>query len=411
MSRQFSDHYVLFICGGRWQLPWLQYLKNKGHRIILADPYESSVCVPYADVFLKFDARNCDGIEAAVRAGGYNIAFVTSDQTDVATQTVAELSHRFGTPGNDPAVTELFSNKYQNRAFVQREFGAHIPLFSKVRNEQELKSFLQQVGGDIIIKPADAQSSRGIHCISQDTPGLNALLADALSQTPQDYIIAEQFIKGTELTVEGICANGRHYTLAISAKKHFRTGIASELRYPAALPDAFRARLLAFHNEMVQRTGLNSGITHAEYLVNPDQDEFTLVEVACRGGGTLIPSDIVPWVSGVPVYDLLYDLIQGKTPDIRPLEQPRHAVLHFFEFPAGRVKAIHGLEEARRIPGVRMTELEFGPGSVIRPAGDDRGRQGFTIVFAGTAAELEQRLQAVIAAIHVETETPETISS
>lgn len=398
-----SEKYVLYICGGRWQLPWLQYLKNKGHKIILADPYETSVCVAHADVFLKFDARDVDGIEQAVKSAEYSLEFVTSDQTDVATQTVAELSKRFGTRGNHPDVTQLFSNKYLNRAFAQREFGQHIPAFRMVKSADEVLSFMNETGGDIIIKPADAQSSRGIHRITGDLQNIEAIVADALSQTPQDYIIAEQFIVGREITVEGIQAGRKHHTLAISSKKHFRTGIASELRYPADISAAFKNELLAFHNAMVEKTGLEFGITHAEYLINEANNEFFLVEVACRGGGTLIPSDIVPWVSGVSVYDVFYELIRGNVSEINALEQPRHAILHFFEFPAGMVKAIKGLDEAQKLHGVLLAELEFEVGAILKPAGDDRGRQGFAILFADNAEELENLLNQVNNTIKVET--------
>lgn len=398
-----SEKYVLFICGGRWQLPWLLYLKNKGHKIILADPHETSVCVAHADVFLKFDARDVDGIEQAVKSSGYIIEFVTSDQTDIATQTVAELSKRFGTRGNLPEITQLFSNKYQNREFVQREFGQHMPAFRKVKKAEEVQHFLNETGGDIIIKPADAQSSRGIHRIAQDSENIEVVLADALSQTPQNYIIAEKFIHGHEITVEGIQAGGKHHTLAISAKKHFRTGIASELRYPADISAEFKNKLLAFHNAMIEKTGLEFGITHAEYLIDEAKNDFYLVEVACRGGGTLIPSDIVPWVCGVSVYDVFYELIRGNVSEINALEQPRHAILHFFEFPAGMVKAITGLDEAQKLPGVLLAELEFEVGAILKPAGDDRGRQGFAILFADNAEELENLLNQVNNTIKVET--------
>ena len=32
-----NDKYTLFLCGGKWQLPWFKFLKNKGHKLILVD--------------------------------------------------------------------------------------------------------------------------------------------------------------------------------------------------------------------------------------------------------------------------------------------------------------------------------------------------------------------------------------
>jgi hypothetical protein len=92
-----------------------------------------------------------------------------------------------------------------------------------------------------MVKPADAQSSRGItRLAAQSSPAdIAAAFDNALAQTTQDFVVAEQFIVGTEITVEGIKTPKGHHTLAISAKKHFRTGIASELRYPAPLGTDF----------------------------------------------------------------------------------------------------------------------------------------------------------------------------
>jgi biotin carboxylase len=401
VSTLTADSYVLFICGGRWQLPWLLYLKKKGHKIILVDPFDTSVCVPHADVFLKFDARDCNGIESAVNSAGFKIDFVSSDQTDVAVQTVAELSKRFGTRGNHPDVTKLFCNKLLNREFVQREFGRHIPPFRKVKTTDEVWDFMNETGGDIIIKPADAQSSRGIHRINGDSSNIESKVAEALLQTPQDYIIAEQFIVGREITIEGIHAGGKHHTLAISAKKHFRTGIASELLYPANLKETLKSELIAFHDSMVERTGLEFGITHAEYLIDETNNNFYLVEMACRGGGSLIPSDIVPFVSGVDVYSAFYDLQQGKTPQLVPDKRQKHAVLYFFEYPSGLVEDVKGLEKASQLPGIHSLELEFKCGDIIKSAGDDRSRQGYTIVFADSEHELEERLQRLINTLEV----------
>jgi carbamoyl-phosphate synthase large subunit len=401
MNTQPHNGYVLFICGGKWQMPWLQFLKDKGHRIILVDPYETSPCVPLADIHLKRDARDVEGIMLDIASGGWEIVFVSSDQTDVSTDTVAMLSERLGTRGNHPEAVLRFSNKAINREFVQALNPARIPAFSRIHDTRELSAFLQSAGSDIMVKPADAQSSRGItRLTAQSSPAdIAAAFDNALAQTTQDFVVAEQFIVGTEITVEGIKTPKGHHTLAISAKKHFRTGIASELRYPAPLGTDLQRELTEFHNNLIERSGLDYGITHAEYIVADQQ--FYLVEMACRGGGTLIPSDIVPHVSGVDVYEALYQLQMGNEPEMNPKAEPAHAILYFFEFPEGRVERIEGLEKAASLPGVHSLELEFAEGDILKPAGDDRGRQGFAIVLAPDAETLDARLQALIATLTI----------
>lgn len=398
-----SHGHILFICGGKWQLPWMRYLKNKGHQIVLADPNENLPCAALADIHIRCDARDVAGIYLEVQNRGLKIDFVTSEQTDVSTQTVAALSAMLGTYANSSEAVERFANKAVNRTFVAGIDASRMPAFRKVYNPEDAMQFLREFPGDAMLKPADAQSSRGISRMAAgcDEATLNKAIRAAFAQTPLDYVLIEQFIEGHEITVEGIMTPNGHHTLAISAKKHFRTGIASDLQYPAPLDATLEAALTAFHNDIIAKTGLQFGVTHAEYIINPQG--FYLVEMACRGGGTLIPSDIVPHVSGVPVYDTLYDMQMQETVSVKPLSESRHALLHFFEFPAGKVQAIKGLEEAALIPGVHALELEFSEGDTLKPAGDDRGRQGYAILLANNQKELQACLDAVNKTLKVET--------
>ena len=397
-----NQSFVLFICGGKWQLPWLSYVKNKGHKIALVDPFTTSSCVPYADIHLQLDARNVQGIISEVESMGLTIEFVTSDQTDVSTTTVALLSAHFGTFGNSIESVKRFSNKAINREFVSAVGRKQLPDFCKVSSAEELLAFIQNSQSAVMLKPADAQSSRGVNKLAKESTLTDCELAlqQAFQHTVLDYVLAESFVHGFEITVEGLMTPVGHHTLAISSKKHFRTGIASELRYPANLNSQLEKELIAFHNGLIQNTGLDFGITHAEYII--DKNEFFLIEMACRGGGSLIPSDIVPWVSGVNVYDALYKMQKGEKPVIQKKQNEGSALLYFFEFPAGEVLEIKGVDSAKNLPGVHCLELEFTVGSVLKPAGDDRGRQGYCILFAESEQELNDRLQSVLRTIHVE---------
>jgi len=111
----------------------------------------------------------------------------------------------------------------------------------------------------------------------------------------------------------------------------------------------------------------------------------------------------VPHVSGVPVYDTLYALQMQEQVSIKPLSESRHGLLHFFEFPAGKVEDIQGLEEAITIPGVHALELEFAVGDTLKPAGDDRGRQGYAILLTESQNELNACLDAMNKSVKVET--------
>lgn len=400
--------FVLFLAGGKWQVPWIIYLKQKGHNIILVDPNLNPPAKKYCDIYLRYDVKDTVCIRDYVENLGVNIEFVTSDQTDVATIPVARLSAHFRTPHNPLEVVQRFANKYVSREFVKKQIGSeHIPQYRKIESLKALEAFQQHMNKSLIIKPADAQSSRGIFMLPIEARAeeLEEQFYTSLAGSQCDYLIAEELVDGREITIEGIMANHCHQVLTASSKTHFRTGIASNLNYPLRIDKGLQKQIFAFHNALVEAAGLRFGITHSEYIVDEVNNSFYLVEMACRGGGTLIPSDIVPWVSGVKVYDVFYKQLRGKHSNITHQEQidiDKAAKLHFFEFEPGKVHNIHDLEKAREIPGVHRLEFEFKAGDEIFAASDDRGRQGFLVILAETEKAIDDILQQVYETVFIE---------
>src|SRR6185369_2185955 len=115
------------------------------------------------------------------------------------------------------------------------------------------------------------------------------------------------------------------------------------------------------------------------------------------GGGSLISSDIVKWVSGVDLYEILLNDLHGIPTDVKSIPLlKRNALLHFFEFPGGIVKEIKGVNKISKMPGVRMIRLDIKAGEFIQPAHDDRSRQGLLIIYGNSKADLERKFEAAM---------------
>ncbi|MBX2905393.1 MAG: ATP-grasp domain-containing protein [Taibaiella sp.] len=397
----FSSKHALVVAGGQWQVPLINFLQKRGYKVTVADPFDSSPGVMVADAHVKADVRDYAGILSAV--AGQKFDLITTDQSDIAVETVAALAQHFGVKAMDPDVIRKFTNKYESRQFAGK-IGMPVPAYGIAHSLAEVQQQIERLGLPVILKPVDAQSSRGIFMINeQNHSALAEMVAQTFKESRADHILVEQFFVGTELTVEGICSGGKHKTLAVSEKRHFRTGIASDLIYPAHIPGQVWQQIVELNDKYVEESGLEFGITHAEYLYNRDSGEICLVEIACRGGGTLISSHITNWVAGVNVYDMHVSNLEGGVTDVRAIQcLKRSAVLHFFEFPNGTVKKISGLDAIRVIDGVAMIKLDFTEGSVIKAANDDRSRQGFVIVLADDPGELKHKLDQIIDLLKVE---------
>jgi aspartate/methionine/tyrosine aminotransferase/biotin carboxylase len=394
---------VLIVAGGIWQVPIINFIKNKGHKVFVVDPYLHSPGVPLADKHIACDVRDFETIKSHI--GNHQFRFIASDQTDVSVNTIAQLNTLLGLNGNPIEVTDKFVNKYQMR-ILAASLKIPIPSFAKIERISELHSFIKKAGLPVILKPADSQSSRGVVKIDRENiQHSEHFFVNSLKFANCGYLIAEEFIEGKELTVEGFASNYKHRTLAISLKQHFRTGIASELKYPAEIPENIYNEVERLNDIFVENSGLRFGITHAEYIINMKTGRIALIEIACRGGGTLISSDIINWVTGVNVYELYYNNLLGSAVDVKELAVlKRNAILKFFEFPVGKVKKIYGINEVRKIKEIKNIELFIKPGDNLIPADDDRSRHGYYIAYAESKEKLDDVITRVQNKINVEYE-------
>lgn len=393
-SNSVSKTKVLVVGGGLWQTPLIKYLKDKGHLVYVVDPYLHSPGVKFADKHIVCDVRDAEEIYKQLK--GEEFKFVCSDQSDISVNTVSILNNLFGLSGNRIEVTDNFVNKFKMRELAS-SLNIPCPNYKKIFNVSDLKDFIKECRLPIILKPADSQSSRGVIKIdSENLTEISSFVVSSLKYSNCGYLIAEEFMDGEEVTVEGFASNRLHKTLAISLKKHFRTGIASELRYPADIPDAMYRKLEEYNDRFVNGSGLEFGITHAEYIINRNTGDINIIEIACRGGGTLISSDIVRWVSGVDIYDLFYKSLNSETIQMQDVKVVKnHAILKFFEFKQGKVKSIDGFNEVANWPEILSANLDFKDGDILQPAEDDRSRQGYFIAIAKSKNELDKIIDRV----------------
>ena len=67
---------IIFIAGGPWQKPFVQYLKDKGHFIAIVNPVATNTTL-LADIHIKCDISDLNTIEKYVKK--LNPMFITSD--------------------------------------------------------------------------------------------------------------------------------------------------------------------------------------------------------------------------------------------------------------------------------------------------------------------------------------------
>jgi biotin carboxylase len=389
----------MVVAGGEWQVPIIRKAKEMGLFVINTNLYPDSPGFRYADMCLVADVLDLEKQLAC--AYKYRPDGIITDQSDIAVSTVACLCEQLDLPGIGIQKAELFTNKWRMREFLLSH-DYDTPAFRLCDSPHHAAEFARQIGYPVVLKPVANQSSRGVFKVNSDEELLERY-SETLTFSRGSVILVEEFIKGIELTIEGFKTVRKHYSLAVSRKKHLEHNpmVASELFYSPTTKGVDYNRLKRDHDGLVQKMELPFGITHAEYIYS--KGKFYLVEIAARGGGTKISSDIVPAISGIDTNELLISMALGAQIDglDLPVIKKRLAVLAFFNFERGKVGRITGVEQVRSMPEVLDISLSFEPGDYIEPPADDRSRHGYFIATASTRPALEMVSKRIRSTVQV----------
>ena len=95
------------------------------------------------------------------------------------------------------------------------EAGVPQPRFAAVRKLSERHRAADEVGFPAVLKPADSGGQRGIFLV-ESVDDIDAHLHEALSASPTQEAILEQYVEGTEMNGIVIARNGEAWTLTLS---------------------------------------------------------------------------------------------------------------------------------------------------------------------------------------------------
>ncbi len=393
---------IMVIAGGDWQCPIVKKAKELGHYVVCSNLYENSPAFAYADEYRIADVR--DKEKNLEYAREIQPDAIITDQTDISVPTVAYIAEKIGVEGIGYPKSLLFTNKVKMRDFCFSK-GFPAPRYIECSSMIEAQDFFNEMKKPMIIKPIDSQSSRGIHIINS-IDDINIFFDDAISYSNGGRkVIVEEYIDGTEFTVDGIKTKDSYYVTAISKKEHYdyNPNIAKKLLFSHYDEEYDYQDLRELNRRMVLAMGLPFGLTHAEYKYY--NGEFYLIEIAARGGGTKISSDIVPFMSGIDTNTALINMSLNKDVHCNLIYRlDKYALLGFFDLQQGKVKHIRGIEKALHIDGVVDMSLPLGDGDIIKDAGDDRSRIGHYIISATSKKDLLLKERELLNSINIDYE-------
>lgn len=322
---------------------------------------------------------------------------------EAVTLPAALVAEALGLPHNPAAAVAAATNKRRQREILAAA-GLPVPAFTPLSLDGDLAGAAAGLTYPRVVKPLSLSGSRGV--IRADHPAqllaacarIKAILAAAAGEAgvgpPGREVLAEAFVPGAEIALEGLLIDGRLRVLCLFDKPDPLDGpFFAETLYitPSRLPLPVQTAAAAAVEGAARALGLREGPVHAELRVNPHG--VWLLEVHPRSIGGRC-SRVLRFGTGMSLEEIILRQALGMT--LGALErEPMPAGVLMLPVPrAGVLREIRGLEAAAALPGVEEVLLTAHPGQVVAPLPDQALYLGFVFARGGTTGFVEHALRS-----------------
>lgn len=309
----------------------------------------------------------------------------------------AVVGDRLGIASNPLAPVLLTSNKGRMREHLDAEGIRSIP-YVVAGSPEAVIDFAQRCGWPVILKPIGGTGSKQIHKLHaarEVAPAYAAIVKDF----PNAHPIAEKFMTGPEVSVEGFSWHGKHTILGVTDKittgaPHF---VETGHSMPSALAPAVVEQIKALTEKFLLSIGHMNGPSHTELIVT--EDGPVIIESHTRTGGDRI-FEMVELVHGV---DMIGATLQGYAgQEAAPVStRAGGAAIRYLTLSQGEITAIAGIEQACTAAGVVCCDIALQIGMRTNGFKNSNERHGYILAVGDSAAEAIENVERAMKQIHI----------
>src|SRR2546426_195839 len=321
---------------------------------------------------------------------------------DETTVLAAMASKALGMPHTPVESVRATRDKHRMREIL-RAAGVPVPQFLRISLAEDPWEAAGRVAYPCVLKPLFLSASRGVIRANRPEEFASAFLrVKALLSLPEvagkggesaRWILAETYIPGTEVALEGLLVGGILRELALFDKPDPLEGpFFEETIYitPSRLPQPFRREIVACAARTASALGLVEGPVHAELRINTEG--VWPLEVAARSIGGLC-SRTLRFGAGVSLEELILRHALGTNLDSLERE-PCAAGVMMIPIPgAGVLKEFGGVEKAREVAGIEELTQSIPLGQAVTPLPEGSRYLGFIFAKAASPAAVEEALR------------------
>jgi biotin carboxylase len=354
------------------------------------------------DSFLTLDFADPDGAAAVVadfsRTRPLRAVVGVDDLTSVAAAAIAE---RLGLTSSGVVAVKTARDKYQMRECLAAA-GVPIPRYRRIALKDDPFLAARGVAFPCVLKPLTLSASRGViraNNVDQFIAAfrrIGALLARddvSVSGDAAGFLLAEAFVPGIEVALEGLSIGGTLHALALFDKPDPLDGPFFEETLfvtPSRLPARVQERIREVTANACAALGLAEGPVHAELRVNAEGP--WVLEIAPRSIGGLC-SRTLRFGTGMSLEELILRHALGRP--IASLDRERRAAgVMMIPIPrAGRLRAVSGEDQARAVAGIEDVTITAHREQALVPLPEGWQYLGFIFARGETPGAVEAALR------------------
>ncbi len=246
---------------------------------------------------------------------------VALDEFDLAG--AALIREHMRLPGLGESATRYFRDKLAMRAQAKK-MGVKVPEFTGVFNHADVSEWMKVTPGPWLLKPRMNASAIGIKPIA-NADELWPIL-EQLGDLQSHYVL-ERFVAGEVFHCEGVSWKGKvlfaqpfQYGRPPMQTMH-QGGVFTTRNL--AMNSADARGILKIHKQLLKALGMQSGVTHSEFIKSADDGEFYFLETAARVGGAYIAeacefaTGINPWKQWAAIEKALATGEEYELPEVK----------------------------------------------------------------------------------------------
>ncbi len=301
------------IGGGALQQDFVETVKQMGFETHVFDYNPDALCSKVADVFhvISIDAKE-EILKIALK---YKPVAIQTAATEMGNISACYVGEKMGLCTNSYN-TALNTTDKSRMKKIMAEKGIPSAKYLEIKDIEELE--LSFFNYPIVVKPADRSASRGVMKVN-DKDGLYAAFVQAMNESHNKKVLIEEFLEGTQYSVETISSNGKHQVVAITEETFDGTDNLIETRHmiPAELSDANYQELADLANKTLNAFDIRYGASHIE--LRRTNTGPKIIEIASRTGG--LRDFMINHALGCDYNRLLINSSLGRTVHVEHLKK------------------------------------------------------------------------------------------